>query len=355
MGYVSIEQKRQKIKRNALWTLCGILFVVVIVLSVVILLKKVDAGIGNGTQGGKKPGNTLINGTSDPGNTEAPVVTPVPYDYINEEENTIATRFNAPEGYTVVSYEEGSFAEYIRNYQLKEFGKKALYYNENSGEFSNSGETSTVGVFQQRDKLTRWQQCADTAIMLYAEWLWDNEEYDKIAFEFTNGFLCEYTRWAEGDRPNSSYKGWNNGAKPEDYSRENFLKYLDIVYQYASTTSLKVQFGQVEDYESLKPGDIVVANSDELKEAANKVSPELGAQITYGHAMIVANIAVNDAGEKVFMLVEGNTPATEAAVVMNPDASQGMWFKLDENGEFVKGTGGIHWKQEWFLDFEKIN
>ena len=94
MGYVSFEQKRQKAKQVALWTMCGILFVAAIVLAIVLAIKTGSFDkIGSGSKNKNdvlKPGATA---------TAAPTAepTPVPYDWVNEEENTIATRFNAPE------------------------------------------------------------------------------------------------------------------------------------------------------------------------------------------------------------------------------------------------------------------
>lgn len=351
MGYVSFEQKRKKAKQVALWVLCGILFVAAIVLAIVLAIKTGGFGkIGGGANNKNdmpKPGTTA---------TAAPTAepTPVPYDWVNEEENTIATRFNAPEGYTRVECEEGSFAEYLKNYPLKDYGEKAFLWS--GGNLSESGTTSTEGVFLQQDKLTKNQQCADTCIMLYAEYLWDNQRYDEIIFDFANGFRCDYLTWVSGKRVevNGNKVKWIDGGTKDDYSYENFFTYLKWVYVYASTDSLVTQF-KSRDYNDLQVGDIIVATARELSAAAQLVSPELADSIKYGHAMIVVDIAVNEAGEKVFMLAEGNTPATECAVVENPNPEMSVWFKMGEDGKFQKGAAGIRWKQEWFYTFTEMN
>jgi hypothetical protein len=41
-------------------------------------------------------------------------------------------------------------------------------------------------------------QCADAVMRLRAEYLWNEERYDKIHFNFTNGFRVDYTKWIEG-------------------------------------------------------------------------------------------------------------------------------------------------------------
>ena len=96
-----------------------------------------------------------------------------------ESEMTIGTRFNPPEGYKRVEVAEGSFGEYIRNYALKEYGSIAYQYETaQGGSLITNPKASGVGVFQQKIDLTKWQQCADSIIMLYAEYLWENQRYD---------------------------------------------------------------------------------------------------------------------------------------------------------------------------------
>ncbi len=356
MSYVSIEEKRKRIKQNLLWGACVLLLVVVIALAFKII---VDKGIFSSGGKGDNGGNPSSSSTEKP--TEPPTPSPTPYDYINEEGTDIAERFNAPEGYEKVESEKGSFGEYLKNYPLKGYGEQAYLYDDKAfpgEELVYSEETSTVGVFKQQDTLTRWQQCADTAIMLYAEYLWDQQRYDEIIFNFASGFECAYSKWAEGYRVDLSGKGaWvnkagKNGVIAGDYTYQTFLKYLDLIYQYANTDSLATQFNSVS-FADLMPGDIVVATRIQLREAAKEIDADMAASIDYGHAMIVVDVAVNAQGEKVFMLAEGNTPATEAAVLENPDASMGVWFKLDSDGRFVKSSSGIRWKSSWFYTFNE--
>ncbi|MEZ4798767.1 MAG: DUF4846 domain-containing protein [Flavobacteriales bacterium] len=40
-------------------------------------------------------------------------------------------------------------------------------------------------------------QCADAVMRLRAEYLWVTQQYDKIHFNFTNGFRVDYTEWDE--------------------------------------------------------------------------------------------------------------------------------------------------------------
>lgn len=352
MGYVSVEQKRKKFKNQVLWTLCALLGIAVIILSVVLLVK--TGIIGND---GKDKGDVLKpSATATAAPTEAP--TPEPYVWINETENTIAMRFNPPQGYTRVECAPGSFGEYLRNYPLKPFGEKALLFS--GGNLIESESTSTVGVFKQQDQLTKNQQCADTCIMLYAEYLWENQRYDEIIFDFSSGFRCDYLTWVDGKRVevNGNKVKWvdkagKNGVVKGDYSYENFFTYLKWVYVYANTDSLVTQF-KSRSYDDIQVGDIFVATSRQLSAAAAEVSKELADSIEYGHAIIVVDIAVNEAGEKVFMLAEGNTPSTECAVVSNPDKDMSVWFKMGADGKFEKSSSGIKWSDEWIYTFSEM-
>jgi hypothetical protein len=236
---------------------------------------------------------------------------------------------------------------------LKDYGEKAFLWS--GGNLSESGTTSTEGVFLQQDKLTKNQQCADTCIMLYAEYLWDNQRYDEIIFDFANGFRCDYLTWVSGKRVevNGNKVKWIDGGTKDDYSYENFFTYLKWVYVYANTDSLVTQF-KSRSYDDIQVGDIFVATSRQLSAAAAEVSKELADSIEYGHAIIVVDIAVNEAGEKVFMLAEGNTPSTECAVVSNPDKDMSVWFKMGADGKFEKSSSGIKWSDEWIYTFSEM-
>ncbi|MCB0483868.1 MAG: hypothetical protein KDC37_04830 [Flavobacteriales bacterium] len=43
-------------------------------------------------------------------------------------------------------------------------------------------------------------QCADAIMRLRAEYLWNQKEFEKIHFNFTNGFRVDYTEWMKGKR-----------------------------------------------------------------------------------------------------------------------------------------------------------
>lgn len=116
-------------------------------------------------------------------------------EYINRKGNTVSERFRVPEGFERVHTEEGSFENYLQNYPLKKWGYRAKLYN---GKVNKSAPR--LGVFDQDITARDLQQCADACMRLWAEYLYERKEYDRISFTFVNGFVCDYVSWAEGNR-----------------------------------------------------------------------------------------------------------------------------------------------------------
>ncbi|MBP1587945.1 MAG: hypothetical protein ILO53_06055 [Clostridia bacterium] len=343
----TLKEKRNKILEYILIGM-GILILLLAIVIEIVILKK-------GGLSGKKDNEPLPTQGDIAAATEAPTEAPTeePWIPVNEEGNTIETRFNPPKGYTRVSVEPGSFGEYLRKYPLKPYGSKALIY---SG--AESDTASTLGVFAQADPLVKNQQCADTVMMLYGQYLYAQGRHDEIVFNFSSGFKCDFSTWAKGYRDvvNGRDVQWvlstdREDVKENDYSYENLYKYLKEVYVYANTDSMAMQYSR-KSINDVKPGDVFIATYAELKGQALLISEEAADTVSYGHALVVADMAVNSDGEKVFLLIEGTTPATECAVVENPDGVSFEWFKIAEDGTFVKSKSGIKWKSSWLYSLD---
>ncbi len=174
------------------------------------------------------------------------------------------------------------------------------------------------------------QQCADALMRLWSEYLFTRGEFDKISFDFltTPPFKCDFSSWAIGKRVkivDNSKAIWVEPSEPKeaDYSYENFRKYLDMVHGYANTASLQNQMNKVL-LDQLSVGDVFIMTADQIGNP-------------YGHAAIIVDMAVHkETGEKIFIVAEGNMPATETYVVMNDNVLMGAWHKLNESGAFVK-------------------
>ncbi|EPR74184.1 hypothetical protein ADIWIN_0761 [Winogradskyella psychrotolerans RS-3] len=229
---------------------------------------------------------------------------------INKDSLTIASRVNSPEGYKRVNYRQGSFQEYLRNYKLKAFGSKIINYDD-TNYFWQRGH---IGILEIPVPKNGLQQCADALIRIRSEYLWDNNRKDEIGFNFTSGHYCSWTKYAEGYRPkiNGNKVTFHKTANANT-TKENFYKYLNLIYMYSGTLSL---FNELESVaaKDLKIGDMLIKGG----------SP--------GHIVMIADEVINDKGEKLFLLFQGNTPAQSVHLVKNmEDAGISPWYQLEDD------------------------
>ena len=225
---------------------------------------------------------------------------------INTEGQTIAERFDVPQGFARRESKEGSFADYLQNLSLKPNGTKVKYYDtrEKSAEVYLAVVDFNLG---ERDL----QQCADAVIRLRAEYFYDAQRFNEIHFRFVNGFNAEFSKWANGYgiSVNGNKVTWITNSN-HNSSYASFQKYLDIVYAYASTLSLEKEL-IAKPLSDLAIGDVFIQGG----------SP--------GHCVIVVDMAANENnGEKIFMLAQGYMPAQDIQILKG-DSEGSPWFSAN--------------------------
>lgn len=228
---------------------------------------------------------------------------------LNPEGQTIHDRFSVVDGYVRQKVEENAFAHYLRKLPLKPQGSDVLYYN--GHEKPNHGVYEAVVNLEigKRDL----HQCADAIMRLRAEYLWEQQAYDQIHFNFTNGFRVDYSKWMLGNRVvvkgNKSH--WTSGGQPSN-TYKDFWKYMELIFSYAGTLSLEKELMPVK-MTDLQIGDVFIQGG----------SP--------GHAVIVVDVAINQStGEKLFMLAQSYMPAQEIQILQNPnDENISPWYRAD--------------------------
>ncbi len=230
---------------------------------------------------------------------------------LNKDSLTIKSRVNVPEGYTRVAYPKGSFHEYLRNYILKPFGTKIINYD-NSEYYWQFGH---IGVLEIPVPKNGLQQCADALIRIRSEYLWNNVRKEEIGFNFTSGHYCSWSKYAEGYRPKiNGNKVTFYKTATKNYSKENFYKYLNLVYMYSGTLSLYNELTRIGSAKNLKIGDMLIKGG----------SP--------GHIVMICDEVVNNKGDKLYLLFQGNTPAQSVHLVKNlEDSTISPWYKLEKD------------------------
>ena len=236
----------------------------------------------------------------------------------NLEGNTVATRFEVPNGYARKAYAVGTFGNYLQQLPLKPAGTLTKYYN---GEIKDNKVAAAVIDISVGNR--DLQQCADAIMRLRAEWLFAEKRFDAISFNLTNGFNMKYSEWKKGKRLNSACNGWTNEGTASE-THEDFMKYMKTIFTYAGTLSLSKEL-QTKNIANLEAGDVFIKGG----------SP--------GHAVIVVDVAEGRDG-KVFLLAQSYMPAQDIEILKNPN-NTGMspWFKASEMGLLETPE----WKFEW--------
>ena len=222
---------------------------------------------------------------------------------------TILKRFNLPEGYVRVECVSQQFGYYLRNLPLKPSGEKVKYFDGRTKDKLNVYAAVVDLPIGKRDL----HQCADAVMRLRAEYLWEQERYDDIHFNYTNGFKAEYARWMKGERMvvEGNRVSYKKVAQPSNTAKD-LWNYLEQVFTYCGTLSLSQELKSIE-VKNIEPGDVFIKGG----------SP--------GHAVIVLDVARNEkTGKKIFLLGQSYMPAQEIQVLVNPvNTDLSPWYSED--------------------------
>ncbi len=235
---------------------------------------------------------------------------------INKDKNTIKERFITPENFVWEEEKPDSYGYFIENFSLKSYGSPILKYDGTEIGTQHLHEA----VFDIDTGTKDLQQCADSVIRLYAEYLLKQKRFDDIKFHFTSGDLVSWDNYKKGIRAfvNGNNVSFRKVAE-EDDSYKNFRDYLDLIYNYAGTISQNRETKAVTKNEDLKTGDILITPG----------SP--------GHVVFIAGVSKDKNGKKLYLLGEGFTPAQSLHILSNPFNKEiSPWYELDVNAPEIK-------------------
>lgn len=236
----------------------------------------------------------------------------IEHSFINPDGLSIKTRFNTPIGFKRTSEADDSFGLYLRTLSLKPHGSDVKMYDGSIK--SNYGVYHAVVDLEIGKK--NLHQCADAIMRLRAEYLWNNQKYNQIHFNFTNGFRVDYSQWMNGKRiaVHGNKTNWVSKYNPSN-TYSDFWSYMEIIFNYAGTLSLSKEM-KTKEIDAMKIGDVFILGG----------SP--------GHAIIIVDMAVNsETNEKVFMLAQSYMPAQELQILQNPlIEGDNPWYSISSDG-----------------------
>lgn len=196
-----------------------------------------------------------------------------------------------PQGYYRISVEKNSFADWLRNLPLRK--DKTVYLYNGQKKANQGAQYAVIDISTGKKDL---QQCADAVMRLRAEYLYQQQRWSEISFVDNNG--RDYRLAAATDRA-------------------TFEKYLEKVFNWCGTASLEKQLHPISDPSRLLAGQVFVKGGYP------------------GHAAIVVDVAINNLGEKIFLLANSYMPAQDIHVLLNPfDSSLSPWYSINK-GDFL--------------------
>lgn len=198
-----------------------------------------------------------------------------------------------PAGYHRLAVPPGSFGAWLREVPLKK--ATTVYLYNGKPKENQEAQFAVLDISVGHEDL---QQCADAVMRLRAEWHYARGEYSQITYYTERGARLNFAERSAGE------------GRAAERGRAAFDRYLREVFEYCSTRTLARQLvpGVLSGVE---PGDVLIRS---------------GAP---GHAMIVADVAEDAGGHRIYLLAQGYMPAQDIHIVRNPTDDYTPWYRAD--------------------------
>lgn len=207
---------------------------------------------------------------------------------------TQETAIEPPAGYARIPAAEDSFLHFMRGAPVWPQGSSIMTYDGKTLSGANAAAVYTLALPD-----SGYQQCADTIMQLWGNYFMSTEQYDRIAFSYSNGYETKFTEWLDGWRyvtvPVIDLTFRMKLAK-ESIPLTQCDNYMQSVMRYAGTLSLEAESHPIKPEEA-HAGDILCKG---------------GAP---GHAVVIVDEAQNDAGERCFLIAQGFIPSQSAHII----------------------------------------
>lgn len=191
-----------------------------------------------------------------------------------------------PEGFTRIPVPPNSFAAWLRKLPLRHDRRVFLF--DGRLKPNQSAQYAVLDLAIGRRDL---QQCADVVMRLRAEYL--RAVFPDSAFQFTDYAGRVY-----------------NWSGPGDSVR--FDRYLQQVFGACGSASLEKQL-EPKKLRDMEPGDVFIQGGFP------------------GHAVLVADCALDRSGRRIFLLLQGYQPAQDIHILQHPaDPDLSPWFTAED-------------------------
>jgi len=197
-----------------------------------------------------------------------------------------------PTGFERIKVSQNSFEEFVRHLPLKK--DKTIYLFNGQPKKNQDEQFAVLDISVGNKDL---QQCADAIMRIRAEYFFSIQQIERIRFI---------------DNAGTEFKLRQNA------SRKEFDEYLENVFAHCGTLSLEKQLFNRDKMEEATIGDVLIKGG----------SP--------GHAMMIADMAVNSQGEKIYLLLQGFMPAQSIHIVRNfENAQYSPWYIANNDAMII--------------------
>jgi len=236
------------------------------------------------------------------------------YSWLSEfsPKNALVNRIPTPASYERTKVAKNSFSDWLRHLPLKPEGTKVMLHN-GAKKYKQDAHTAVINI----DTGTRdLQQCADAVMRLKAEYHFGLQEFEQIHFNYTSGDKVSFEDWRYGKKPivSGNEVSFSSKTNTNDNSYKNFKHYMRSIFNYAGTYSLSKEMQQIP-MNDMQIGNVFIHGGFP------------------GHAVIIVDMAVNENGEKLFILAQSYMPAQDMHILKNPnDRDLSPWYPVDFEG-----------------------
>lgn len=209
--------------------------------------------------------------------------------FTKEDDNpfAIVQAIPLPAGFKRMQTDSNSFAAWLRKTTLKK--NKTVYLFNGDKKADQTAQFAVLDISTGNKNL---QQCADAVMRLRAEYLFATKQFTGISFTDNENGIYQFV---------------------QPYTKEHLQSYLLTVFGMCGSASLSKQLKHIP-INDIQPGDVFIRGGFP------------------GHAEIVMDVAVNDAGKKIFLLAQSYMPAQDIHILVNPvDEKLSPWYEIADD------------------------